>query len=72
VQYSVAVNGATTGPFTVPQLAAMVQSGQFGPQSTVWTAGMAGWQPAGTVPELAGLFSAPPPPPAAPLQTARE
>ncbi|MDR2068437.1 MAG: SPFH domain-containing protein, partial [Spirochaetaceae bacterium] len=65
IQYSVAVNGQTTGPFTMEQLAGMTQSGQLTPQSQVWKAGMAAWAAAGTVQELAPLFlnQTPPPPP---------
>jgi membrane protease subunit (stomatin/prohibitin family) len=65
VQYNVAANGQTTGPFGVDQLAQMAQSGQFTRQSMVWKQGMAGWVEAGTVQELAPVFTqaAPPPPP---------
>jgi membrane protease subunit (stomatin/prohibitin family) len=68
VQYNVAVNGQTTGPFTLDQLGQMAQSGQFTPQSQVWKQGMSGWAAAGTVAELGSVFaqSAPPPPPPAP------
>ena len=66
VQYSVAVNGQTTGPFTLDQLAQMVQGGQFTNKSMVWKAGMAGWVAAGTVQELASLFANVPPPPPPP------
>lgn len=65
--YNVAVNGASTGPFGMEQLKAMVASGQFSAQSMVWTAGMANWTAAKDVPELAGLFASqagvPPVPP---------
>jgi hypothetical protein len=68
VQYNIAVNGQTTGPFTMDQLGQMAQSGHLTVQSMVWKAGMAGWVAAGTVQELAPLFSntmsSPPPPPA--------
>ena len=37
------------------------------PQTKVWKEGMANWQPAGSVAELAGIFSAPPPTPQQPL-----
>lgn len=59
--FHVAVNGQTQGPFTPQQLA----TSGVTPQTLVWAAGMAGWTPAGQVPELAGLFrrSVPPPPP---------
>jgi len=65
VQYNVAVNGQTTGPFNMDQLKQMVQSGQLTNKSMVWKNGMAGWVEAGTVQELAVLFApgAPPPPP---------
>jgi hypothetical protein len=71
VQYNVAVNGQTTGPFTLDQLRQMAAQGQFTPQSQVWKQGMAGWAAAGIVQELAGVFapaqgSVPPPPPSAP------
>ena len=63
VQYNVAVNGQTTGPFTLDQLTQMVQNGQFTDKSMVWKAGMTGWAAAGTVQELASLFTQVPPPP---------
>jgi membrane protease subunit (stomatin/prohibitin family) len=68
VQYNVAVNGQTTGPFNLQQLAQMAASGQFAAQSMVWKQGMAAWAAAGTVQELAQIFAqaAPPPPPSAP------
>jgi len=68
VQYSVAVNGQTMGPYDMNTLAQMAQSGQLTAQSQVWKQGMAGWAAAGTVQELAALFasSAPPPPPPPP------
>jgi len=66
VQYSVAVNGQTAGPFDMNTLAQMVQTGQLTAQSQVWKQGMAGWAAAGTVQELSGLFAATPPPPPGP------
>lgn len=69
VQYHISVNGAQAGPFTIPQLAQMVQSGQMNAQTYVWKQGMANWEMAGDVQELASLFappapgSMPPPPP---------
>jgi membrane protease subunit (stomatin/prohibitin family) len=66
VQYNVAVNGQTTGPFTLDQLRQMAVQGQFTPQSQVWKQGMSGWAAAGTVQELAGCFAAAPPPPPPP------
>ena len=67
VQYNVAVNGQTSGPFTLEQLTQMAAQGQFTAQSQVWKQGMAGWAAAGTVAELGSVFAAaPPPPPPAP------
>jgi hypothetical protein len=57
VQFSVAINGQTYGPYDLSALAQMAEAGQFSAQSQVWRQGMAGWQAAGTVPELAGLFA---------------
>jgi membrane protease subunit (stomatin/prohibitin family) len=67
--YSIAVNGQTYGPYDMNALSQMVSAGQFNAQSMVWCDGMAGWQAAGTVQELAPLFASsplppPPPPPA--------
>ena len=69
VQYHISINGAQAGPFTIPQLAQMVQSGQMNAQTYVWKQGMANWEMAGNVQELASLFvpptpgAVPPPPP---------
>jgi hypothetical protein len=65
VQYNIAVNGQTTGPFGFEQLAQMVQAGQLTPQSQVWKQSMSAWATAGSVQELSALFAsaAPPPPP---------
>lgn len=69
VQYHVSVNGSQAGPFNMQQLAQMAQNGQLTKQTYVWKQGMANWEFAGNVPELASLFappapgSMPPPPP---------
>ena len=68
IQYHVSVNGAQAGPFNMQQLQQMAQSGQLTPQTYVWKQGMANWEFAGNVPELATLFAPPapgatPPPP---------
>ena len=57
VQYMIASGGSPFGPFTIPQLGLMVQQGSFTPQTYVWKEGMAQWELAGNIPELAGLFS---------------
>ena len=67
IQYSVSINGQTSGPFNWQQLQQMAQSGQLSKQTHVWKQGMPGWELAANVQELAPLFgSAPPPPPPPP------
>ena len=61
VQYYISMNGAQAGPFNMQQLQQLVQSGQLTPQTYVWKQGMANWEFAGNVTELAGLFAPPPP-----------
>ena len=63
IAYSVSVNGQTAGPFNLQQLQQMVQNGQLTQNTHVWKQGMAGWEVAGNVQELANLFGAVPPPP---------
>lgn len=68
VQWHVAVNGKTLGPFSPEQLAQGASTREINPGTLVWTNGQNGWLPAGQVPTLSGLFAAvpPPPPPPAP------
>lgn len=66
VQYTLNINGQNMGPFNMQQLQQMVQNGQMNQQTYVWKQGMAGWEMAGNVQELATLFGAVPPPPPAP------
>ncbi|MCR5424273.1 MAG: SPFH domain-containing protein [Bacteroidales bacterium] len=63
VQYTLNVNGQNMGPFNMQQMQQMVQQGQMNAQTYVWKQGMAGWEMAGNVQELASLFGAVPPPP---------
>ena len=67
IQYSVSVNGQTAGPFNWQQLQQMVQNGQLTTNTHVWKQGMAGWEIAGNVQELANVFGAVPPPPPPPV-----
>lgn len=67
IQYSVSVNGQTAGPFNWQQLQQMVQNGQLQKNTHVWKQGMAGWEVAGNIQELASLFGAVPPPPPPPV-----
>ncbi len=66
VQWHVAVNGQTQGPFSPQQLQAGISSGQVTPETQVWNAGLGGWTPAGQVPALSSMFGATPPPPPPP------
>lgn len=63
VKYMLANNGQQFGPFEMAQLAQLVQSGQMTKNTYVWKQGMASWELAGNMPELAQLFMATPPPP---------
>lgn len=63
-QYMVSVNGQQFGPFGIPQLQQMVQTGQLTAQTYVWKQGMAQWELAGNVQELSSLFAPSCPPPA--------
>lgn len=67
IQYNVSVNGQTAGPFNWQQLQQMVQNGQLTKNTHVWKQGMAGWELASNVQELANLFGAVPPPPPPPI-----
>ena len=67
IQYSVSVNGQTAGPFNWQQLQQMIQNGQLTKNTHVWKQGMAAWEVAGNVQELASLFGAVPPPPPPPF-----
>jgi membrane protease subunit (stomatin/prohibitin family) len=58
--------GNTLGPFSAAQISDGIARGEMTADTLVWTAGMAGWQPAGQVPQLAGYFGATPPPPPTP------
>jgi hypothetical protein len=62
VQFMVAVGGQQMGPLDFTQLQQMVTMGQMTVQTYVWRQGMAQWELAGNVPELASLFAAPAPP----------
>jgi uncharacterized RDD family membrane protein YckC len=53
-----AVNGQQTGPISFESLAALIRSGQVGPNDLVWTDGMTQWLAAGSVDQLKGLFPA--------------
>ncbi|MBS0210735.1 MAG: SPFH domain-containing protein [Planctomycetes bacterium] len=60
--FYVAVNGQQAGPFDLPTLGTMLQNGQLKRDSLVWRRGLTEWVAASTVPDLASLFAAAPPP----------
>ena len=62
VQYMVAINGQQYGPYNMQQMQQMSQSGQINASVLVWAQGMPQWVTAGSVPELASLFTNTPPP----------
>ncbi|VTS05177.1 SPFH domain-containing protein [Tuwongella immobilis] len=62
VQLFVAINGQQAGPFDWPTLQAYVQNGTITRQTLVWKVGMANWDAASNLPELATLFAHLPPP----------
>ena len=64
--YHVFLNGQQAGPFDINIIRQYTQQGLMNAQTQVWTQGMPQWAPAGTIPELASLFTpmsgtAPPP-----------
>lgn len=63
VTWMLAINGQQSGPYTMVQLQQLVQNGHLTPNVYVWRQGMANWELAGNVAELACLFGAPVPPP---------
>ena len=65
VQYFTAVNGQQAGPFTIQQLQQLAGNGQLTRQTYIWKQGMANWDFAENIPEVAALFvtNTPPPPP---------
>ena len=62
-EWHLAEGGQSHGPHDMAALQAMVAAGRLTRATPVWSPGMAGWQPAGEVPALAGLLSRLPPPP---------
>ncbi len=62
VQYFVSIGGQQAGPFSSAQLPQLVQNGNLTPQTYVWKQGMAQWDVAANLPELAPLFMPQQPP----------
>jgi membrane protease subunit (stomatin/prohibitin family) len=61
-QWFVAVGGQQQGPYEANALAGLVSSGGLTRATLVWRNGLANWQPAEQVAELAPLFANVPPP----------
>ncbi|MGB4600348.1 MAG: SPFH domain-containing protein [Trichlorobacter sp.] len=61
LQLFVALNGQQAGPFDLPALQQMAQSGQLTRETLVWKQGMAAWSAAGSMAELAVVFGTMPP-----------
>ncbi len=62
--WHVAEGGASKGPFTEAELRGMASTGAITSGTYFWSPGDANWRRGAEVPDLAGLFNAPPPPPA--------
>jgi hypothetical protein len=56
MSYYVLIDGEQKGPFEDTTVAQMVGRGQIGPDTLVWTAGMADWERADSAPGLLELF----------------
>lgn len=65
--YYASADGQRHGPLPAAQLHALAVAGAIGPQTLVWRAGMAQWQPLQVVQAGAGLESVPPPLPGTPV-----
>ncbi|HET7747381.1 MAG TPA: DUF4339 domain-containing protein [Vicinamibacteria bacterium] len=53
-------DGSQQGPVEMPQLVSLLRSAKVLPSASVWRRGMAEWQPAGTVPEIAARLGGAP------------
>jgi hypothetical protein len=62
MRYSVAINGKQTGPYSYDELRQLVIKGELTKDSLVWKEGMPQWAAAGTVNELADIWTSVPPP----------
>jgi len=67
-QFHLAISGQNYGPYDMATLQQYAQSGHLSADTLVWKEGMASWQAAKDVPELASLFQASPPPPPPPAR----
>lgn len=60
-RYHVGKDGQQTGPFDFNAMQAAIAKGEITRATLVWKAGMANWQAAGELPELAALLASVPP-----------
>ncbi len=60
--YFVAVNGASTGPYTIQQLTKLAGEQAITATSLIWKTGMANWAPISSIPALNIIFANTPPP----------
>jgi len=58
----IAVNNQQVGPVAIADLPARIAAGEVTRETLVWREGMPSWVPASTVPDVANLFGAVPPP----------
>ena len=61
-RWHVALEGSATGPHSDDTVRAMAGDGRLSRDTLVWSDGMAGWEKAGDVADLRGLFASSPPP----------
>ena len=69
--YYIYVNGQQIGGQTISMIKQLIMQGSVTPNTLVWTQGLANWLPAAQIPDLALLFTTPPPmatPPVPPVQ----
>lgn len=62
VAYHVAIAGQAAGPFNADELRGHASRGTLGPETLVWTPGMAEWKRAAECPELLRVLDQGPPP----------
>ena len=62
-RYFLGIGGQQVGPFDLSGLRGEIASGRLAHGTLVWRDGMAGWEPAERVPEVASLFPPASPPP---------
>lgn len=69
--YYIYVNGQQIGGQTIPMIKQLIMQGSVTANTLAWTQGLANWIPIAQIPDLAQLFTTPPPiatPPVPPVQ----